>query len=447
MSIKLNDNIKINAGKPSESKYLSTGNTAYSTTIEANAAIPIAERHIGLTLLIGTGITNLEYWWKEDVQDVDLIEKKFSSEQVVGDFITGATNLGYFTGQTGIQTLDLSGAGFGSDIGTYLSEYQWYYVDSDDIIKIGSPTNDGSFRRAYVNVARTKSWIYYVGSQAWEISSNDITANVGNSFIYSSHSGYVFTGVTWSGSEGNATASVTAYGSLTTGDTLTINTPIYRDKSYQNLNLRTITTQTPTTINISNDDNFIYISGFTDTTKIIDAENGLTKTGQVVKLGGTLTGSTSLTLTGSSSLTISDNRTIPVGIQYGGNYCDTFTATSLVDAQYVTGLTNGGVLIKNVCNTLITPYNMGLTDYYIGTSGGSIVTLLPNINGAAINGMSVVIADVVGNASVACPIQINGYFFGCGSVSAMETPFGSITFIYNGGKSCWGSIGFASAPY
>ena len=93
MSIKLNDNIKINAGKPSESKYLSSVNAAYSSISVASAAIPISERHIGLTVLINSGLTNVEYWWKENVYDIDLIEKKFSSEQVIGDFITGATNL------------------------------------------------------------------------------------------------------------------------------------------------------------------------------------------------------------------------------------------------------------------------------------------------------------------------------------------------------------------
>ena len=58
MAIILNDNIKINAGKPSESKYLSTGNTAYSGTTLVDAksgvttAIPISERHLGLTVLL-----------------------------------------------------------------------------------------------------------------------------------------------------------------------------------------------------------------------------------------------------------------------------------------------------------------------------------------------------------------------------------------------------------
>lgn len=448
MGIILNDNIKINAGKPSEAKYLSTGNTSYISVSAATTAIPISERHIGLTVLVNTGTSNIEYWWKGSVNDIDLIEKKSSSEQLVGEFITGATNLGYFSGQTGIQTLDLSGTGFGSDIGIYTSEYQWYYVDSDDIIKIGSPTNDGSFRRAYVNIAKTKSWVYYVGSQAWEISTNDVAANVGNSFIYSAHSGYVFTGITWSGSEGSATASVTAYGSLTTGDTLTVNTPIYRDKSYQNLNLRTITTQTPTIINISNDENFIYVSGFTDTVKIIEAENGLTKTGQVVKLGGIITGSTSLTLTGSSSLIINDNRTIPAGIQYFADYSANYTARSLVDAEFVTGTTVSGALIKSVYTVTGTTYSMTSTDYYIGASGGSTITLLPNINGAAINGQVVVVADVYGNAACGCEITVNSSdnFFGGAGGAYINTSFGSMTFLYNGDKTCWGLIGFSTIP-
>jgi hypothetical protein len=66
-------------------------------------------------------------------------------------------------------------------------------------------------------------------------------------------------------------------------------------------------------------------------TGLTTAINGLTKFGNAVRFGGTITGAT----------TITDSRGVSaVGIQYGGDYCANFTARSLVDAAYVTGKTN-----------------------------------------------------------------------------------------------------------
>lgn len=70
MAINLNDNIKVNAGKPLDSKYLN-GTLAYVSTAAVNAAIPIGERYVGLTVLIGTD----EYWYQNGITNVDLIIK------------------------------------------------------------------------------------------------------------------------------------------------------------------------------------------------------------------------------------------------------------------------------------------------------------------------------------------------------------------------------------
>jgi len=264
MAIILNDNIKINAGKPSESKYLNSSNIAYSATTEAISAIPISERYLGLTVLVDTGITNVEYWWREGVQDVDLIEKKFASQQLVGDFITGATNLGYFEGTNSIQWLDISGTGFGVDAGNYYSNYNWYYVDkAPDLgeIKLGSPTHNGPLRRPYINAARTKSWVWDESSGEWNIIQGDVTTQLGNIANINSHTGYSFTGITWSGSSGVASASVTAYGNLDTGTTITIGNPIYSDKANQTLNFRTPISNTPAFLKIETDDYYVRFSG------------------------------------------------------------------------------------------------------------------------------------------------------------------------------------------
>jgi len=66
---------------------------------------------------------------------------------------------------------------------------------------------------------------------------------------------------------------------------------------------------------------------------ITGATNGLTKSGQELKLGGTLTGSTVIT----------DSRAIKVGIQYAGSYSSGFTLHSLIDKEYVdTQMSSGG---------------------------------------------------------------------------------------------------------
>lgn len=72
MAIVLNDNIKINAGKPSEAKYLNPNtNVPYTGTTQVNTLVPISERHRGLTVLIG----DTEYWYKDGVANIDLILK------------------------------------------------------------------------------------------------------------------------------------------------------------------------------------------------------------------------------------------------------------------------------------------------------------------------------------------------------------------------------------
>ncbi len=84
MAINFPDNIKINVGNPIDSRYLSSGNTPYVSTGETNAAIVMAQRYVGLTV----NINNVEYWYKDGIDDIDLIEKIFTG----GGTITGATN-------------------------------------------------------------------------------------------------------------------------------------------------------------------------------------------------------------------------------------------------------------------------------------------------------------------------------------------------------------------
>lgn len=77
---------------------------------------------------------------------------------------------------------------------------------------------------------------------------------------------------------------------------------------------------------------------------VTGATNGLTKTGAKVKLGGTLTGATTIGL-GTSSLTFTGTTGT---LKYGSDLSSQYTNRSLVDKAYVTGLTtSSGVQTAN----------------------------------------------------------------------------------------------------
>lgn len=278
MAIILNDNIKINAGKPSESKYLTTGNTAYSSPAAVCAAIPVPERHLGLTVLVESGGTKAEYWFREDVNV--LIPKTLDITIPEGDFITGATNIGYFSGTTGLQSLCLSPystfnpVNYTCYVGDYLSLYNYYYRDADGIIRVGQP-NDGIEKRGYVktssNPGEVKSWIWnerVFGSEltGWILIDGDISSQVGtfqNGCVYYSSPAEVFTGATWTipGSKGTLNI-IAVEGSLATGNTLTIGARSFAYSEHNNLHFRTIVSDTPDLIAVWDDnDSLIHLSG------------------------------------------------------------------------------------------------------------------------------------------------------------------------------------------
>jgi hypothetical protein len=273
MAIILNDNLKINAGKPTDSKYLNASNAAYSATTEVLSTITLAERHQGLTVLVESGSSNIEYWFKEGITNGDLIEKKFASEQLVGDFITGATNLGYFSGTTGVQTINVTSGGGSSYNGDYDSIYNYYYRDSSGVIRIGNSAYGEPFRRAYYNSVDDKSWVWDVQTSGWRFIVGDVRDLVGETSTLGYDYGPTYYTVDeWSAGfySSGSSASLNVTGDLTTGDTITIGNPVYRDKSNQELHLRSIINDTPSVMNIDVDDYYIRFSG---ATSILDAEN------------------------------------------------------------------------------------------------------------------------------------------------------------------------------
>jgi hypothetical protein len=573
MAIIINDNLAVNVGKPIDSKYLDITTKPWASISAANAGIPLSYRYSGLTILIQSGVTNVEYWYLNGITNTDLVQKKFATIIPLGNFVTGGTNIGYFSGMTGVQhlCLDVTFPLSADYAGIYNSLYNYYFRGTDCVIRIGAGS-DNIPKRGYVKtISCVKSWLWNDAndySQGWILVDGNISNCIGCSSVgvpyYPPSTPY--TASTWTTScncGSNVTVSCVT-GSLTTGSSITIGGPVFGCMAHNNLHFRTLYTQTPNLIKITNDEAFVYLSGSTGN-QLLTASNGLTKIGQDVRLGGTLTGTTIIT-----DGRVTSGRT---GIVYGGDYRATFVDNSLVSkcyvdskllcsvggerifkticqpshsfavnnvigfsggtynlpianglydgevlgivtkcfnvdcfeltqAGYVSGLTpvftmnctyflsatqagclttsepitpnflsksmliatssstgwvlpyaayvitsgvTGGALIKNVCNISSSPYAVTCSDYYIGAKGGDIVQLMPNINGAAINGQVIIVADVCGNAIVGCPVQINGYFFGGSSTSCIDTAYGSISFIYNGGKSCWGAIGFSQA--
>ena len=87
MAIELNDNIRVNAGKPSEPKYLNTSNIGYANTAEVLSQIPIAQRHEGLIVKVGSSL----YWFRDGVADINLMPFAVGSSY---SFANGLTESG-----------------------------------------------------------------------------------------------------------------------------------------------------------------------------------------------------------------------------------------------------------------------------------------------------------------------------------------------------------------
>jgi hypothetical protein len=199
--------------------------------------------------------------------------------------VTGATNIGYFTGYTSVQTIDIL-TSIAAYNGTYHSVYNNYYRDINGIIRIGTPDYHGVLRRGYVsNFTPKKSWLYnkYTGSSnqiGWILVDGDITVNVGNFLTAgntSANVGFpVFTQTEWwntgsntgdTGGTGYYTNSAIALdvnGSLYSGGIYNIGGPVFSNKEYQELHFRTLLSK-GSQIEVTYDNNFIYISGGTFT--------------------------------------------------------------------------------------------------------------------------------------------------------------------------------------
>lgn len=394
MGMILNDNIKINVGKPIDSKYLSSGNVPYTSISAVNSAISISLRYIGLTV----NINNVDYWYKDDVSDGDLIEKIYNTIIPTSRYITGGTNVGYFSGLSGVLTLPIDHLGDDKFDGNYNSLYNYYYRGIDGIIHIGTPT-DGIDKRGFLKSSGfVKSWIWneYIGGSdllGWILIDGNISESIGT-FQYSSYPPYYdgtttfpytesgFTGGSLYNNGSNLVINIVT-GSLNTGSTITVGGRPFDFENNNNLHFRTIISDTPSSINVTDDEAFIHISG---KTVAYDAKN-ISNYGFGVYSGTTGTTFLFRTLVPSGDTVIINegrdliistagqyakyNLSSPAGITLGGiNAGALLTGKTsfelfeqlLVPTQYPT-LTNPSVLIDLVVNDTpnSSPYEIGRT--------------------------------------------------------------------------------------
>ena len=174
-------------------------------------------------------------------------------------------------------------------------------------------------------------------------------------------------------------------------------------------------------------------------TAITGATNGLTKTGQVVSLGGDLIGQTTI------NLSTFDLKFSGDSLQYSADYSAGYDARSIPDVDYVTGYTQSAITANsNVLNTVdftTTGYTATTTSDFIGASGGTTI-FLPD---SPKNGQRIVVADIGainGCGGLDYPIHIcsNTYSIIGSQFATINTDYGSITFKYNG--IFWNPISF-----
>ncbi len=398
MAIQYNENIKIAAPAPLDKRYLSTRTSGgvqvpYSATTEVNTIIISSERYMGLTV----NVDGIEYWYKDGILDANLIEKKYDSVIPAGDFVTGATNLGFFSGFTGIQTLPITNLIDSTYNGSYNSVYNNYYLGADGIVHIDASPIDDVYRRGYVKTSgdvKSLIWSDYVSGlylRGWILLTGDISELIGTSALpylyryYNATTTFPYTGNTWTeGSyytNGSEMVVSTVVGTTTTGTTVTVGGPVYSHVEDNLMNLRTIISQTPEYIDVNYDEAFVYISG---ATSVLDGAN-IGNTGQPVfsqKSGNTLV---FRRLVGSGDTVVTQTGDI-LNIYSNAAGADTITgATNLgTGINVYSGVTNRNLKFRTITGSGSTVVSQSGNSIVIYSTDSAIGTLTGTTNGISL---------------------------------------------------------------
>lgn len=377
----LNDNIRINAGKPVDVKYLSTGNTAYISINAVNTAITVPERHIGLTV----NISNVEYWYKTGLTNTSLVLKQ-SGAIIPTGFITGATNGITVSG----QVVKLGGTLTGATTITLGAGSSLIFTDNRTTkagIQYGGDYSSGFTTNSLI----TKGY-------ALSLSSISASGERITKLICKSSHGFNITDVIgWSGGTYNKAIANGTYD----GEVIGIVSKCYNTNCFD-----------------------------------------LTQAGYVTGLTGLVINTTYFLSDITAGLMTSVEPTTDQHITKSVMFANSTTSGWVLPyAGYVINSGSScGTLIKSVCFPSTSTYFMTQTDFFIGATHGDTI-ILPS---APQCGMVVVVADVSDQAGSCGSISVIGALANGQSQSLINTDSGSLTYIYNGSR--WNVIGFVSTP-
>lgn len=379
-----------------------SGGTVYylsSTNGKLTKTKPVGANVVNKPMLVGsTSNTNgIVLQYRGLVDGISgITENKFNNYTAntkiyLSKTVTGATNIGYFSGKTGIQTINIL-TSIDQYNGNYQSLYNYYYRDVLGYIRIGKYSLDQE-RRGYVSTfSPKKSWIWnrYTGNGnkvGWILIDGDISQNIGNFLTAYQYPGNSFNQTEWSNTGGdyadgfytNGYVALDVNGSFYTGTTYNVGGPIYNNKVDSVLRLRTLQSSDTSKIKITYDDAFVYLSGastgsgsFTGVTNVTNLGTGI----------GVSTGITNnilqlRSIVGSGGTTVvNKNNTLVVyssGVE-GGTYNLTSPAVCNVG-----GISNGTVLtgktafelfemmlVPELCGTITAPSTL-MSLYSSGT--------------------------------------------------------------------------------
>lgn len=349
MAINLSDNIKVQAPKPADSRYLNI-TVPYSGTTHVNSLIPSGERYPGLTVLINgteTGGVNKEYWYKIGVADIDLILKTMGGTSV----LSGATN-GLHLINSG-TTVSLGGTLTGNTVFIggpatlqYGGDYSAFFTDRSLVDKgYANAILSGLKPKAAVTVTTTGP-IILSGNQTIDgvmtttgmrvLVKNQGTGTTGNSFngVYSASTGAWgrtadFNGTLPDGIVESGTYMFVLSGVSNSNTSWILATP---DPITVGVTPLLFVLFSHVTDVVAGPGIIVNSSGGTHVVSVNTFEGGLTATSSGLKLGGSISGSTIIT----------DLRVTKVGIEYGGDYSSGFTNNSLITKKFVESLVASG---------------------------------------------------------------------------------------------------------
>ena len=349
MAINLSDNIKVQAPKPADSRYLNI-TVPYSGTTHVNMLIPSGERFQGLTVLINgtqTGGVNKEYWYKVGVADINLVLKSLGGTSV----LTGATNglTLVKSGTTAILGGTLTGnTVFDGGVSLYNLQYAGNYAanftDRSLIDKgYANAIVSGLKPKAAVEVA-TLSAITLTGNQMIDgvmtttgmrvlvKNQSGITAAITNG-IYSANTGAWGRTSDFDGSIPYGLVESGSYMWILSGNTNSSSAWVLATPDPITIGVTPLSFVLFTSVSdvLAGPGIYVQMSGSVHTVSV-NAVNGLTATMGGVGIGGTLTGST----------VINDSRGITKGIEYGSDYSSGFSNCSLITKEYAQCLISSG---------------------------------------------------------------------------------------------------------